>query len=233
MTGIILSLLYTFCIPLEKKRILDVRWERCETHCNPTAEPETRRREQSMKCKLQMPHWPTCCMHAWFSNRLPPLDDSGKRQIRANHTVQSCWHSTLGCAVFVLWPFHIGWFQNSRIIPPQTERTAASKEAATPPPSWKFNLPLRPENIKLLSGHPLSQASLVTLPSHQQHPSRINPPRKTPTNSLWITHRNSDTAHSLCVQCVCVCMCVSLTALTPSGETRWHIVSHHSIKKTI
>lgn len=42
---------------------------------------------------------------------------------------------------------HRGGFKIAEIIPPQSEGTAASKEAAAPPPSGKFNLPLRPENI--------------------------------------------------------------------------------------
>lgn len=116
-----------FLYPSEKAA--SVKWEILQ----PNTEPETGSREQSVKYKLQMLHWLTCWMHAGLSNRLPPLADCGEDKINPcvisyNHTGRSWGRSMLGCVVFVpwggKWPFHIGWHQNSRIIPPQTECTA-------------------------------------------------------------------------------------------------------------
>lgn len=161
---------FAFFVPFWKTA--SIKWDNKDVKlCHPTAEPETGRREQSVKYTLRMLNWLTCWMRARFSNRLPPLDDCGKDCVMSyNHTGTGWCHSMLGCVVFVRRggkrPFHIGWHQDSRIIPPQTECTAPQRlkrqqhrlraESLTFPCGLKTSASLRPS----VESGPACQAAL-------------------------------------------------------------------------
>lgn len=85
---------------------------------------------------------------------------------------------------------------------------------AAPPSSGKFNVSLRPENISFSQtisrvGHRLAGRPPTSIKVASIHPE------KSPTNSLWITRRHSDTAYSVFVR-------ESDSSVTLRGDTLTH-----------